>query len=491
MEFLYEVPKELYQEELTALQLDIALDYVFRKMFGRNISLDHSIPGDYERSSIVYYPLVSAYAKSKRDSADFRTSPINRSYFYFTLTRHLSNRVINDCCEYLISSPRDFYHEKERLEMILLSVLEQWNKAKEKHSGSRVNDIMELSALETIYLPIGLVLLWTYVELMEINFLATNLPAPRISELYLQFPFDPDQNGLKTNLADLNERLIKRFLNYFEYSKDDVIQLILNTQEKRSMCSVPNTSPLEDANFRARLDADIVQLLDLIFLKEYSNYQASVTYELLRDAKFLSGIYYAQRTIISNEITVKGSRVEKLTWLNAELHRVKTAFFPINLLGISDDSIAGKFYKHLSQQMELQEKQSLISVVPEVSSLTSFRFIGNRELLKKVINELCNQIGFLDERQTSQAYLFEVLTYDDITKHSKTIAITCETKQLNYIILKLSRFFETPLNVSIGDSKLFLSKTKKKITTSNLRNTKNPSDVKEKLIIDRILKHLQ
>jgi len=134
----------------------------------------------------------------------------------------------------------------------------------------------------------------------------------------------------------------------------------------------------------------------------------------------------------------------------------------------------------------LEEKESE-SLPP--SDKLSFNFNGNKVRLLDVITQLNNQIELLNEDITTPQQLFDVLTAKDLNQTLPKIQFNTETKQVRYVIDKLSPSFSNLTLSLIANCNLFYSKKGTLIKYSNLSSSKHHNP-KNKEIIDGIFRSL-
>jgi hypothetical protein len=123
------------------------------------------------------------------------------------------------------------------------------------------------------------------------------------------------------------------------------------------------------------------------------------------------------------------------------------------------------------------------------SNKLSFNFNGKKENLLKVITQLNNKIELLNEDVTSPEQLVEVLTSRDLNPDLPKIQFNTETKQVRYVIDRLSPSFSNLTLTLIANCNLFFSKNGTLIKYSNLSSSKHHNP-KNKEIIDEIFRSL-
>ncbi len=125
--------------------------------------------------------------------------------------------------------------------------------------------------------------------------------------------------------------------------------------------------------------------------------------------------------------------------------------------------------------------------------IISFGFKDDFEKLKIVVNQLCQQVEFLNEDVTSADELLKVFIAKSLLPNSIKIQIGCETKNFRYIIDKFKPYFNNLTLANIEKSQLFYSKSDNLITANNLSASSKKNEVapKEKASIDNILKQMQ
>lgn len=121
----------------------------------------------------------------------------------------------------------------------------------------------------------------------------------------------------------------------------------------------------------------------------------------------------------------------------------------------------------------------------------SFGFTGDKEKLKAVISQLCNQIELLNEEKCTQDHLFKILTAKELNSNLPQIYIQCETVQFSYIVGELNKtYFKKFTPTTIERSALFYTTTSQPMKAQNLYSSKidNPKTKEE---IDNIINHLK
>lgn len=123
------------------------------------------------------------------------------------------------------------------------------------------------------------------------------------------------------------------------------------------------------------------------------------------------------------------------------------------------------------------------------TSRVSFNFNGNKANLLSVIQQLNIQIELLNEDSTTPQQMVDVLTAKDLNASLPKIQFNTETKQVRYIIDKLSSSFSNLTLTLIANCNLFLSKKGTPLTYSNLSSSKHHNP-KNKETIDEIFRSL-
>ena len=136
-----------------------------------------------------------------------------------------------------------------------------------------------------------------------------------------------------------------------------------------------------------------------------------------------------------------------------------------------------------------EEKQLEIETNLPPSNKLSFNFNGKRENLLNIIAQLNNKIELLNEDITSPEQFVEVLTSRDLNPELPKIQFNTETKQVRYVIDKLSPSFSNLTLALIANCNLFYSKIGTPISKSNLTSSKHHNP-KNKAVIDEIFRSL-
>lgn len=137
---------------------------------------------------------------------------------------------------------------------------------------------------------------------------------------------------------------------------------------------------------------------------------------------------------------------------------------------------------------------SITSSFEEMENLTpsnkiSFNFNGDKVRLLNVITQLNNQIELLNEDVTTPQQMVDVLTARDLNQPLPKVQFNTETKQVRYVIDKLSPSFSNLTLSLIANCNLFYSKKGTLIKYSNLSSSKHHNP-KNKEIIDEIFRSL-
>ena len=124
----------------------------------------------------------------------------------------------------------------------------------------------------------------------------------------------------------------------------------------------------------------------------------------------------------------------------------------------------------------------------------SFGFHGNTKNLKIVVDQLCIQVGILDEDKSPADMLVHLLTSKDIKPGAFKIYLNCETKIFRFILNKFKSHFSSLTLRNVDKSKSFYSKEnhEKTISENNL-SVSGIGDIKPeaKTSIESIFKQLQ
>ena len=156
---------------------------------------------------------------------------------------------------------------------------------------------------------------------------------------------------------------------------------------------------------------------------------------------------------------------------------------------LPDEPIYG-FTSHLSSIISAAEvKQLEIETNLPPSNKLSFNFNGKKENLLNVITQLNNKIELLNEDITSPEQFVDVLTSRDLNPALPKIQFNTETKQVRYVIDKLSPSFSNLTLALIANCNLFFSKNGTLIKYSNLSSSKHHNP-KNKEVIDEIFRSL-
>lgn len=134
----------------------------------------------------------------------------------------------------------------------------------------------------------------------------------------------------------------------------------------------------------------------------------------------------------------------------------------------------------------LEEKEN-INLPP--SDKVSFNFNGDKARLLNVITQLNIQIELLNEDTTTPQQMLDVLTARDLNQSLPKVQFNTETKQVRYVIDKLSPSFSNLTLSLIANCNLFYSKKGTLIKYSNLSSSKHHNP-KNKEIIDVIFRSL-
>lgn len=122
--------------------------------------------------------------------------------------------------------------------------------------------------------------------------------------------------------------------------------------------------------------------------------------------------------------------------------------------------------------------------------VNSFQFIhspSNLAKFKAILNELNTKFHIIKLDNQVFKELLEVLTCSDYTKLNILIHIECKTNLFSYILKELKPFFSNLTGKEIEDSKLFFTKTNKKLLTATNFNKSANSKLIEKEEIRKII----
>lgn len=123
------------------------------------------------------------------------------------------------------------------------------------------------------------------------------------------------------------------------------------------------------------------------------------------------------------------------------------------------------------------------------SNKLSFNFNGDKTRLLNVVTQLNNQIELLNEDVTTPQQMVDVLTARELNQTLPKIQFNTETKQVRYVIDKLSPSFSNLTLSLIANCNLFYSKKGTLIKYSNLSSSKHHNP-KNKETIDQIFRSL-
>jgi hypothetical protein len=140
----------------------------------------------------------------------------------------------------------------------------------------------------------------------------------------------------------------------------------------------------------------------------------------------------------------------------------------------------------ITSSLEEKEKEN-INLPP--SDKVSFNFNGDKARLLNVITQLNIQIELLNEDATTPQQMVDVLTARDLNQTLPKIQFNTETKQVRYVIDKLSPSFSNLTLSLIANCNLFYSKKGTLIKYSNLSSSKHHNP-KNKETIDQIFRSL-
>jgi hypothetical protein len=145
-----------------------------------------------------------------------------------------------------------------------------------------------------------------------------------------------------------------------------------------------------------------------------------------------------------------------------------------------------------------QNKPSIyLKTTPEKTKLSFGWKNGNKNSLISLFDDLCFDIGFLDEKKTSVDTLVELLISKDIEPGSINIYLACQTTEFVFVIDNLHNHFLRLTQTNIEKSKCFWTKEEHNkppalITSSNFSKTRSKSKMKEEKkteILDTISKY--
>lgn len=122
----------------------------------------------------------------------------------------------------------------------------------------------------------------------------------------------------------------------------------------------------------------------------------------------------------------------------------------------------------------------------------SFEFIGDLKILKKIYQNLNLEAGeFIDKQQTKEADFINILTAENVLSTPGTIRFGCESRQIAYILKKMSGSFSNLKYILIEKSRKFESKNGTLLKADSLsKYLSDVKDVKEKEAIDRFFSSL-
>lgn len=120
----------------------------------------------------------------------------------------------------------------------------------------------------------------------------------------------------------------------------------------------------------------------------------------------------------------------------------------------------------------------------------NFGFIGKKERLKNIINQLCIQVELLKEERSPADLLVQLFTSRNIKPEEIKIYLDCDNKSFRRVLEKLADDFTALTFINIEQSKSFYSKRGTLLKANNFSKAKS-FDPKEKAEIDKIFKQVQ
>ena len=107
--------------------------------------------------------------------------------------------------------------------------------------------------------------------------------------------------------------------------------------------------------------------------------------------------------------------------------------------------------------LSTQVSKNIITQKLDIPDAFTFKFKGDENKLKSVINQLTLQFDFIKD-PTTEKQLFEVLTSKNLTEDSPKIYLNCQTLVFKYFIESIKVYFKKFNATQMEKSKLFYSK---------------------------------
>jgi hypothetical protein len=142
--------------------------------------------------------------------------------------------------------------------------------------------------------------------------------------------------------------------------------------------------------------------------------------------------------------------------------------------------------------LSTQVSKKIITQNLDIPDAFSFKFKGDTEKLKTVINQLTLKFDFI-KAPTTEKHLFEVLTSKNLTNQSPQIYLDCETIVFKYFINAIKIYFNNFNPTTMEKSKLFRSKDnpEKTLKAQTIYSSKSEDYDDKKEGINSIINYMQ
>jgi hypothetical protein len=142
--------------------------------------------------------------------------------------------------------------------------------------------------------------------------------------------------------------------------------------------------------------------------------------------------------------------------------------------------------------LSTQVSKKIITQNLDIPDAFSFKFKGDTEKLKTVINQLTLKFDFI-KAPTTEKHLFEILTSKNLTNQSPQIYLDCETVVFKYFINAIKIYFKNFNPTTMEKSKLFRSKDnpEKTLKAQTIYSSKSDDYDDKKEGINSIINYMQ
>ena len=352
--------------------------------FRGRLSLDYLLKGrsilkEGDRTNGIIEDDIKDFAKCDFPRLDmkFTIAEQPRVEFYYYLFRNLAVRYIRSIYSEIVSGEKK---AKESVNYILSNTEEQIQEAWRRVQNINFNhkyfkdSYTPEKYLDNYYRTLGIILIWTHFEVKEIFELECNADLNTISveEFFEKYPFEIiSKDRLEEGKTNLNERIVRKFISYGNYTQEKAVELINKSRELYASLKVEPQSIIEISKLKKRLALQVVALENLIFIQKTGNTNRPerIDFDQLTSHDSVNKIYEEGQHHLSELIEREQTIVGRLEVIHDEFKKLRFLNDPIDIGDFHEESIPKRLIGYLEIRKRYPEQNRRNNLAVEVAQI--------------------------------------------------------------------------------------------------------------------------